>query len=127
MQTLDHINGILSMTRDSPQFSNSSNVTVTISEGYFYNNGYFQNTTVDNPGISPFYFFISGNSVTNCEIILKKAIFKSNRNAGAMTVSVGTSELINIQLTELSVSYGVGFGGYGGGLNMFFFLVMWLY
>ena len=46
MQRLDYDNGILSITRDSLQFSSTFNVTVTISECYFYNSGYFQNTTL---------------------------------------------------------------------------------
>ena len=118
-QILDDFNGILSISKHFPRYSRNLNITVIIFKCYFYNNGYFHNITADDPGILPSSFSISiiDNLVTDCNIILKNTSFKSNRNVGGISVSV--SELVNIELTELSV-FNNSFlhSDFGGGINV---------
>ena len=67
---------------------------------------------------SSFFINITDNSVTDCTVILKKTKFKSNRNVGAINISV--SELISVQLTELSVfNNSFLYGENGGGFRAF--------
>ena len=117
MQILNNINGILSITRKSPQFSNDSSITMTISESYFYNNGYLENFSADDIA-SSFLIDIEDNSVTDCNVILLKTKFTSNRNI--TTIGIIVSELINIQLNELLVfNNSFFFGTIGGGFDVF--------
>ena len=118
IQILDDFDGILSISRDPSEFPSYLNITVIIFKCYFYNNGYLQNFTAGNFGIPTFYISITDNSVINCNVILKQAKFEFNRNVGIIFVSV--SELINIQLSELSVFNNsfLQYGEYGGGINV---------
>ena len=92
-------NSTLNILRHSPRYSNSSNITnitITIFESYFYNNGgCFQNIT----GISSLNIDIDDNSVINCYVILKATIFVSNRVD--VNIGVRTFKLVNIQLIEI--------------------------
>ena len=96
----------LKISRYSPISSNSSNITITIFESYFYNNG---------GNISDIYSLnidIDDYSVMNCYVIVKKTIFISNR-AGAR-ISVRIFNLINIRLIEILVSN----NSYGDGIYL---------
>ena len=99
----------LSISRDSPRFSMSSNIIVTIFESYFYNNGYI---SADSP--PSLVIDIDDNSVVNCTIVFEKTKFISNRNTAQINVQV--FKLINIQMIEILVfnnSYLNGLAGAG--------------
>ena len=121
IQFLNDFDGILSISRYPSDFSSSlNNITVIIFKCYFYNNGYLQNFASGNSGIPTFYISITGDSVTNCNIILKNTKFESNRNVGIILVNI--FESINLQLSELSLFNNSfltfhHFGGYGAGIN----------
>ena len=100
IQFVNGYNGILSITRYFPRLSNSSNIIVNIFESYFYNNGYFHNSTL----IYSLHIDINDNdnnndSDINCYVILKNTTFLSNRIG--VYISITVSKLINIQLTEI--------------------------
>ena len=122
MQILNNIEGILAITRESPQFSNDSSITMTIFDSYFYYNGYLKNITAGYTA-SPFLIHIRDNSVTDCIVIFQKIKFKSNRNVA--TINIHVSELVNIQLKELSVfnnSFVFGIPGIFGPFGGIFFV-----
>ena len=97
---IDH-SSVLNIIRvSSHRFSSNSNTTITINEGYFYNNT--QNA------VPPLQIYIDDNSVANCEIILNKAIFLSNQILFSLYVAV--FKVINVQLTEMSVIDNNDFG-----------------
>ena len=117
MQVLNNIEGILAIIRESPQFSNDSSITMTIFDSYFYNNGYLENFSADDTA-SSFLIHIEDNSVTDCNVILLKTKFTSNRNLAIIFITV--SELINTQINELSVfNNSFLFGGIGGSFYAF--------
>ena len=91
--------GILSIIGQSGRLNNS-NVTLIICQSYFYNNGYLHQFTL-NQVLSTLYVLIHGNSVPNCDVILEKNKFISNRNAAYMEIAM--YKLISIQLTEISL------------------------
>ena len=108
--------GILSISRSFLGFPN--NVTVTIYNSHFYDNGYLQNFT-NNADVLPssLSIDISDTSVVNCDFILKKTKFISNRNAAFIGVTIFKS--INIQLTEISLLHNIYFfGSYGAGFGI---------
>ena len=91
--TIDH-SSVLNITRISSHgLSNNSDITVTINEGYFYNNT--QNAV---PHLQ--IYIDDSSSVANCNIILNKTKFLSNQIL--FTLYVKVLKLINIQLTEIS-------------------------
>ena len=97
--------GVLNITRVSSfQFSNNSNIIMTIIGGYFYNSY---------SGIPPLNIYIVNNSsVSNCSVLIKRTTFISNQVI--FFLQVEAFKLINIQLTEISAFnnslYNVGFG-----------------
>ena len=94
----DHVFSALSISKFLPTPSNTSNITITIFESYFYNNGgYFQNVT----GISSLNIDIDDHSVMNCYVILNKTAFISNR--AEVSIGIRILKLINIQLIEILV------------------------
>ena len=113
---VDNYYGILSISRFLSKFPNNSNVTVTIDNSHFYNNGYLQ-TFIYTPGVCPPLFIgVSDNSILNCDIILKKTKFISNRNA----VEIGVDSIlktINVQLTEILVLNNSFLYGINGVIN----------
>ena len=108
--------GILSITRSSPQFLNSSYITAEIFDSYFYNNGYLQ-SSIDN--IMPsLRINIFQTSVFNCSVILTKSTFMSNRNA--IYIGINVLKFIDIQLTEVLVVNNSLHNGYTGAGIMFY-------
>ena len=92
--------GTLIITRVLPEFSSSSNVTVTVRifDSYFYDNGYLQ----INPNASsllPLFIDIADHSVVNCNVTLKNSMFISNRDK--IFLSINILKLINMQLIEI--------------------------
>ena len=87
--------GILNISRVlSHEFQvATSSITVTINEGYFYNNTY--------NGLPPVNIFIDDNSVANCKITCKNCTFASN--LVILRVHVKILKAINVLLTEISV------------------------
>ena len=90
---IDH-SSILNIARiSSHRLSNNSNITVTINDGYFYNN--------TKNAVPPLQIYIDDSSVSNCNIILNKTTFLSNQILFILYVKV--LKLINIQLTKVSI------------------------
>ena len=89
----------LSIIRNSPISLNNSNITINIFESYFYNNGYFDSSTVT--GIVSLNININDNNnlAIDCYVILEKTKFISN-NIGVVSIGATTSKLINIQLID---------------------------
>ena len=102
--------GVLAINRVlSHGFSDTSNITVIITEGYFYNNTY--------NGIPPVNIHIDDNSVANCNITFKKSTFISNQITFLLHVKI--LKLINILLTEISVFNNSHHFGRGACINLF--------
>ena len=102
--------GVLAINRViSHGFSNTSNITVIINEGYFYNNTY--------NGIPPVNIHIDDNSVANCNITFKKSTFISNQLTFLLHVKI--LKLINILLTEISVFNNSHYFGRGACIHLF--------
>ena len=107
--------GILSITRnwDSLTPLKSTNVTITVFEGYFYNNGFFQNHTFNTSKLSSLYINISEFvAIKNCKVILKKSAFVTNRNR-VVFIDVYVMQLINIHLTDVLVYNNTFFSSFG--------------
>ena len=84
---------VLNITRVSSY--RHSNITITINEGYFYNN------TCTHSGVPPLQIYIDNSSVENCNITLNKSTFLLNQIL--FTLYVKVLKLITIQVTEISV------------------------
>ena len=114
-QILSTFIGTVHISRESSgDHSRFSNITITIFEGYFYNNGYLQNISDRAGFLSSLYIHIDDESVENCNVNLIKTKFKCNRNAGSMRIAI--SKLIDIQFIEVSLfnnSFLHGIGGAG--------------
>ena len=112
----DNYDGILSISRFLREFSSNSNVTITVNNSHFYNNGYLQNFTV-NPGYCPpLSIDITDNLVLNCDVIFKKTKFISNRNAVDLKVLI--LKMISIELTEILVLNNSFLFGYNGVIDI---------
>ena len=112
----DNYYGILSITRHKSRIFNRRNITITIYEGYFYNNGYLQNNTgsPNSMPLSPLHIDISNLiSLIKCNVVLKKTTFISNRNT--LFIDIAILDLINVQLIEISAINNTVFS-YGGGI-----------
>ena len=91
---IDH-SSVLNITRiSSPELSNNSNITITINDGYFYNN--------TGSVVPPLQIYIDDSSVANCNISFNKTKFLSNQILFNLHVEV--VKLINVQLTEILVT-----------------------
>ena len=100
---VDHDYGILSITRNRDSSLKSTNITITISEGYFYNNGFLQYNTVSSSELSSLYINIYDTvAIKNCKVTLKKSTFMYNRIHGVF-IHLYVKQLINIELTEVLV------------------------
>ena len=110
---VDNYYGILSISRLRSGFPNNSHVTIVINNSHFYNNGHLQDFTYD-PGILPssLYIAIDDESVVNCDVVLKKTKFISNRNAVDLQVYI--LQMINVELTEILVLNNSFLYGYNG-------------
>ena len=105
LMRVDHNYGVIIITRTMypSRLLKSSQITITIFEGYFYNNGFLQNNTVSPSKLSSLYINVFDFvAIRNCEVILKKSTFMSNRN-NAVFIGVDVIQLIKIQLTEVLV------------------------
>ena len=89
---------ILSITRSKFEFSNNSNIAITIYEGYFYNNT-----------CAPVIINIKDKSVKNCNIFIIKTMFIFNNNI-MFLYAKNVVDLINIQLTEVLAFNNSAFG-----------------
>ena len=99
---LNNFTGIIHISRESGRDqSGFSNITITILEGYFYNNGYLHNISDSASFLSSLYIYIEDGSVENCAINLIKTKFIYNRNAGFIGITI--SKLIDVQLIEVLV------------------------
>ena len=111
----DNYYSILSITRHQSRIFNRRNITVTIYEVYFYNNGYLQNNT-GNPNsmlLSPLHVHIDISNLTSislpkCNVALKKTTFKSNRNT--FFINIAIVNFIDVQLIEVTVVNNTIFG-----------------
>ena len=114
----DDYYGILSITRHQSRIFNRRNITITIHEGYFYNNGYLQNNTDPNSmPLSPLHIDISKlKSFPKCNVALKKTTFISNRNT--LFINIAILDLINLQLIEISSINNAAFGHGGKNINL---------
>ena len=100
---VDHNYGILSITRSRDSSLKSTNITITISEGYFYNNGFLQNNAVSPYKLSSLYIGVFDYlAIKNSTVILNKFTFMSNRIHGVF-IYLYAKQLIKIQLTEVLV------------------------
>ena len=95
---------VLNIQRDpSHGLLSHSSITLTINEGYFYNNTY--------NGVPPLSIYIDDNSVSNCSIVFKNTTLISNQVMVLLYIKIFKS--INIRLTEILAvknSYEVGLG-----------------
>ena len=99
IKIVNSLTGILFISR-SPGFSNDVIVTIIVSEGYFYNNGYLHNNTNSAATLLlPFTVDIVDDSVVDCNVVLKNTTFISNRNG--ILFGINIFKLINIQLMEI--------------------------
>ena len=105
----DNYYGTVSITRSSPQITNSSNITIVIFQGYFYDNGCHENIST-NRLPSTLNIDIDDISVVNCNIILKETTFTSNKNAVSLSVSVSKSVIV--QLIKILVNRNSGFNSH---------------
>ena len=118
----DDYYGILSITRHQSRIFNRRNITITIYEGYFYNNGYLQNNT-GNPNsmlLSPLHIDISNLtsiSLPKCNVTMEKTTFISNRNT--FFINIAIFNLINVQLIEVTVVNNTIFSYIGKNINLF--------
>ena len=120
MRRVDYNYGILSITRNKDSLTplKSTNITITIFEGYFYNNGFLQNNAVSSSKLSSLYINMSDFvAIKNCEVILKKSVFVSNRNR-AVFIDVYVMQLINIHLTDVLVYNNTFFSSFGVYFNL---------
>ena len=106
----------LNITTVPQVFTKSSNITVTITESYFHNNGLSDNT-VSQYSLS---ININGTLVVNCNLNFEKTKFMSNRNAAYISVAIYGST--NILLKEILVFNSSLFANdslYGSGIAIF--------
>ena len=92
--------GILSIIRtwNSSKPLKSSHIKIAIFEGYFYNNGFLQTNIASLS--SSLSLYIDSEAVKNCDVILNKSNFMSNRHR-AILIHVYVMQMINIQLPEV--------------------------
>ena len=105
----------LNIARDPHIFTTVSNITITINESYFRNNGYTIGESAYNQ--RSLSIRINGTLVVNCNINFVKTKFMSNRNAAYISVAIYGK--INILLKEILVFNSSLFANYGSGLTIY--------
>ena len=115
LMRIDHNYGLIIITKTMypSRLLKGSHTTITISEGYFCNNGLLQDNTVSPSKLPTLYInVVDFVAIKSCKVILKKSTFMSNRNCAAF-INVYVMRLINIQLSDILLCNNTFYSSFG--------------